>query len=211
MTALRRRWQRSTAIVATGAAAFLGTAIAATPAQAHSKDWSVDCYAVSVDLTNYSKDKDNALTVTAGGKSLLETSFKGEFHKKVDLPKHSKELPVSVKVKAGDDDKFSWEESKSSPVCETESPSPSPSESETSEPSPSESATPSQSASEKPAPSSPETSSSAPAAKPQTGGEDLAETGSSSNTPMIAGVAAAVVVLGGALVAFARKRRSTQG
>ncbi|MFG3253121.1 LAETG motif-containing sortase-dependent surface protein [Streptomyces sp. NPDC048172] len=213
MTALRRRWQRSTAIVATGAAAFLGTAIAATPAQAHSKDWSVDCYAVSVDLTNYSKDDDNKLTITAGDKSLLHTSFKGEFHKKIDLPKHSKELPVSVKVTAGDDDKFSWEDSKSSPVCETESPSPSPSESETTAPSPSAStsASPSESegGGEKPAPSSPETSSSAPAAKPQTGGgEDLAETGSS-NTPMVAGIAAAVVVLGGALVAFARKRRSS--
>ncbi|GAA2100337.1 hypothetical protein GCM10009801_72800 [Streptomyces albiaxialis] len=212
MTALRRRWQRSTAIVATGAAAFLGTAIAATPAQAHSKDWSVDCYAVSVDLTNYSKEKDNKLTITAGEKSLLHTAFKGEFHKKIDLPKHSKELPVTVKVTAGDDEKFSWEDSKNSPVCESESPSPSPTESKPSEPSPSAStsASPSQSASEKPAPSSPETSSSAPAAKPQTGGgEDLAETGSSSNTPMIAGIAAAVVVLGGALVAFARKRRSS--
>ncbi|NGO73044.1 cell wall protein, partial [Streptomyces boncukensis] len=130
MTALRLRWQRSTAIVATGAAAFLGTAIAATPAQAHSKSWSVDCYAVSVKLTNYSQEKDNALTITAGGKQLLATSFKGEFHKKIDLPEHTEELPVSVKVKAGDDDRYSWSGTKQSPVCESESPSPTPTESD---------------------------------------------------------------------------------
>ncbi|MFG3257501.1 LAETG motif-containing sortase-dependent surface protein [Streptomyces sp. NPDC048172] len=213
MTAMRRRWQRSTAIVATGAAAFLGTAIAATPAQAHSKDWSVDCSAVSVDLTGYSAEHDNSLSVTAGDESLVDTSFKGEFHKKIDLPEHSKELPVSVKVTAGDDDKFSWEDAKSSPVCEGESPSPSPSESETSEPSePAEPSEPSETPPSAPtsaAPSSPETSSSAPAAEPRPGGgADLAETGSSSNTPTLVGIAAAVVVLGGGLVAFARKRRS---
>lgn len=211
MTSLRLRWQRSVAIAATGAAAFLGTAIAATPAQAHSHGWSVDCYAVSLDLTNYSQDKDNTLTVTAGDKELLSTTFKGEFHKKLDLPEHSQELKVSTKVVAGDDDQYSWNETKTSPVCETESPSPTPTPSESETTTPSPSTPPSEKPTEEPQPSASESSNSAPAAKPHGGDEDLAETGSSSSTPMIAGIAAAVVVVGGVLVGFARKRRSSQG
>lgn len=204
MTALRLRWQRSVALTATAAAAFLGTAIAATPASAHSHGWEVDCYTVDLNLTNYSQDKENTVKITVGDKTVLSESFHGEYNKKLDLPKHSEELKVTADVVAGDDSKFSWNETKTSPVCESESPSPAPSESETTTPAPS--TPPSQS--ESPQPSAPESSSSAPASKPQGGGEDLAETGSSSNTPMIAGIAAAVVIVGGGLVAFARKRRS---
>ncbi|MCX3060043.1 thioester domain-containing protein [Streptomyces beihaiensis] len=42
-----------------------------------------------------------------------------------------------------------------------------------------------------------------------TGGKNLAQTGSSSATPVIAGAAAVLVVVGGGLVFFLRKRRST--
>lgn len=42
-----------------------------------------------------------------------------------------------------------------------------------------------------------------------TGGTDLAETGSSSATPMIAGIAIALVVLGGAAAFFFRRKKST--
>lgn len=209
MTALRLRWQRSAAITATVATAFLGTAIAATPAQAHSKGWEVDCYSVNLKLTNYSQDKDNTVKITVGDKTVVSETFRGQFAKKVDLPQHTEELKVTADVVAGDDSRFSWNETKTSPVCESESPAPSPSVSEPSSPPPS--STPSQSEAPQPStapPSAPETSTSAPAAKPQGGGEDLAETGSSSNTPMIAGIAAAVVIVGGGLVAFARKRRS---
>lgn len=52
-------------------------------------------------------------------------------------------------------------------------------------------------------------SSPAPAPSPASGGSDLAETGSSSATPVIAGVAVALVVVGGGTVFFLRKRRST--
>ncbi|MDJ1134827.1 LAETG motif-containing sortase-dependent surface protein [Streptomyces iconiensis] len=211
MTALRLRWQRSVAITATAAAAFLGTAIAATPAQAHSHGWSVDCYTVDLNLTNYSQDKDNTVKITVGDRTVLSETFKGEYNKKLDLPKHTEELKVTADVVAGDDSKFSWNESKTAPVCETESPSPSPTESETTTPAPSASPTTTPSQSEAPQPSASESSSSAPAAKPQGGGENLAETGSSSNTPMLVGIAAAVVIAGGGLVAFARKRRSSQG
>jgi LPXTG-motif cell wall-anchored protein len=211
MTALRLRWQRSVAIAATGAAAFVGTAIAAVPAQAHTPQWSVTCDSVSIDLKQYAPEG-NKVTVKAGGKTLVSETFGRSFHKKVDLPKHSKPLDVTAQVVASDGDKFSWgPETKKSPVCEepTKPPAPSPSESEK----PSPSASPSES--DKPAPSPSESTSSAPAEKPvdekpQGGGDDLAETGSSSNTPMIAGIAAAVVVAGGGLVVFARKRRSSQ-
>ncbi|MFI8851769.1 LAETG motif-containing sortase-dependent surface protein [Streptomyces sp. 891-h] len=210
MTALRLRWQRSVAIAATGAAAFVGTAIAAAPAQAHTPQWSVTCDSVSIDLKQYAPEG-NKVTVKAGDKVLIDDTFGRTFHKKVDLPEHSKPLDVTAKVVASDGDQFSWgPETKTSPVCEkpSETPAPSPSESESTPPSPS--ASPSQSASEKPEPSASEPSSSAPAEKPQGGGDDLAETGSSSNTPMIAGIAAAVVIAGGGLVVFARKRRSSQ-
>lgn len=207
MTALRLRWQRSIAIAATGAAAFVGTAIAAAPAQAHTPQWSVTCDSVSIDLKAYAQ-QGNKVTVKAGDKVLVDETFGASFNKKVDLPEHAKPLDVTAQVVASDGEQYSWgPETKSSPVCDTPSPSPTPTASESTSPSPS----PSQSASEKPEPSAPESSSSAPAAKPQGSDQDLAETGSSSNTPMIAGIAAAVVVVGGGLVFVARKRRSAQG
>ncbi|NSC23980.1 LPXTG cell wall anchor domain-containing protein [Streptomyces albus subsp. chlorinus] len=212
--ALRLRWQRSVAIAAAGAAAFVGTAIAAVPAQAHTPQWSVTCDSVSIDLKAYA-DSGNKVTVKAGDKTLIDETFGKTYTKKVDLPEHTAPLKVTAQVVASDDAKFNWgPETKTAPVCDDGKPTPTPSPStpESSSPSPSTSASPSQSASEKPVPSAPETSSSAaPAEKPQGGGGDLAETGSSSNTPMIAGIAAAVVVVGGALVVFARKRRSSQG
>ncbi|MFF8286153.1 LAETG motif-containing sortase-dependent surface protein [Streptomyces albus] len=211
MKALPLRWQRSVAIAATGAAAFVGTAIAAVPAQAHTPQWSVTCDSVSIDLKSYG-DSGNKVLVKAGDKVLIDETFGKEFTKKAELPKHDAPLKVTAQVTAADDAKYSWgPETKEAPVCDTPTkPTPSESESTTPPPSdtPSESATPSQKPSEKPEPSASE-SSSVPAAKPQGGGEDLAETGSSSNTPMIAGIAAAVVVVGGGLVVFARKRRSS--
>jgi LPXTG-motif cell wall-anchored protein len=211
MTALRLRWQRSVAIAATAGAAFLGTAIVASPAQAHTPKWSVDCYSVQIDLTSYAKDKDNTVTLKAGDKTLLTETFKGQFHKKVDLPKHTEPLNVTAQVKAGDGDKFSWgPETKTSPVCESKPPKPTPTD-RPSKPAPTKPAPSTTAPSETPEPTAPESSTSAPASQPQSGGGDnLAETGSSSNTPMIAGIAGAVVVVGGGLVVFARKRRSTQ-
>ncbi|MEW2302844.1 LAETG motif-containing sortase-dependent surface protein [Streptomyces sp. NPDC006655] len=95
-----------------------------------------------------------------------------------------------------------------------ESASPSPSES------PSESATPSPSASESapaesdsPTPSATESSSTAPAGSsdnapsPAVGESNLAETGANSNTGLIAGIAGALVVVGGGAVWFGMRRR----
>ncbi|MGW2341065.1 LAETG motif-containing sortase-dependent surface protein [Streptomyces sp. NPDC001661] len=87
-------------------------------------------------------------------------------------------------------------------ACATEKPS-----------TPPTSAAPSTSApAEKPAPST-----SAPAAAPApsnsaspAGGSDLAETGASSNTPVIAGIAALLVVAGGGVVFALRRKGSAQ-
>jgi LPXTG-motif cell wall-anchored protein len=96
-----------------------------------------------------------------------------------------------------------------SKACETESPSPTPSESS---PAPSESAsTPAES--DTPTPSASESSSTAPATttdnapSPAAGSSNLAETGANSNTGMIAGIAGALVVVGGGAVYFGMRRR----
>ncbi|MEU9154823.1 LAETG motif-containing sortase-dependent surface protein [Streptomyces sp. NPDC048417] len=98
-----------------------------------------------------------------------------------------------------------------STACKSdESSSPSPSESAT--PSPSESAsTPAES--DSPTPSASESSSTAPAGasdnapSPAVGESNLAETGANSNTGLIAGVAGALVVVGGGAVWFGMRRR----
>ncbi|WP_406121575.1 LAETG motif-containing sortase-dependent surface protein [Streptomyces sp. NBC_00989] len=96
-----------------------------------------------------------------------------------------------------------------SKACETESPSPTPSESS---PAPSDSAsTPAES--DTPTPSASESSSTAPATttdnapSPAAGDSNLAETGANSNTGMIAGIAGALVVVGGGAVYFGMRRR----
>ncbi|MFF4316032.1 LAETG motif-containing sortase-dependent surface protein [Streptomyces sp. NPDC001507] len=91
---------------------------------------------------------------------------------------------------------------------------------ESASPSPSDSATPSPSASEttpaesdSPTPSATESSSTAPATtsdnapSPAVGESNLAETGANSNTGLIAGIAAALVVVGGGAVWFGMRRR----
>ncbi|MEV7322082.1 LAETG motif-containing sortase-dependent surface protein [Streptomyces sp. NPDC093970] len=98
-----------------------------------------------------------------------------------------------------------------STACKSEeSSSPSPSDSAT--PSPSESAsTPAES--DSPAPSASESSSTAPAGSsdnapsPAVGDSNLAETGANSNTGLIAGLAGALVVVGGGAVWFGMRRR----
>lgn len=194
MSAIRQRWHRSAAVVATGVAALVGTGIfVASPASAHKPGWEVDCYAVSVNLTNYNENVPNTISIEAGGKPVLtEQKFGREFSKKIDLPKHTSPLEVHLVVKAGDGEQHSRDEKKMSPVCEETPSSPAPS--------------PSESSSEAPAPS--EKPSSAP--KPEGGSDDLAETGASSATPMIAGAAGVVLAAGAGLVFVSRKRRSAQ-
>ncbi|MEU4655581.1 LAETG motif-containing sortase-dependent surface protein [Streptomyces sp. NPDC023723] len=94
---------------------------------------------------------------------------------------------------------------------EEESPTPTPSDS---------SSTPAEEESETPAPSTPaasESESTVPAAdtasnapSPAAGDSNLAETGADSNTGMIAGIAAALVVVGGGAVFFGMRRRGAK-
>ncbi|MFE5396832.1 LAETG motif-containing sortase-dependent surface protein [Streptomyces sp. NPDC056568] len=87
-------------------------------------------------------------------------------------------------------------ESSSTPVEETETPAPAPS---TSAPAPAES--------ESTAPAAVPSNAPSPAA----GDSNLAETGANSNTGMIAGIAAALVAIGGGAVFFGLRRRGAGG
>jgi LPXTG-motif cell wall-anchored protein len=204
VTTNNRSWRRAGALATIATVSALGVGLAAGTAQAHTPVWEVTCTEVSVDLTAYSPKEDNTVTVTVDGKDLLPAeTFKGDFHKKLELPQHDKELTVRLVVKAGDDDKFSRDESKTAPVCDDKpSPSPTPTPSETpSTSTPTPSSTPSTATSSAEVPPA--------STKPSPSG-DLAETGSSSSTPLIAGAAAVVIVAGGGIMWAARKRRSAQ-
>ncbi|WP_250291392.1 LAETG motif-containing sortase-dependent surface protein [Streptomyces atroolivaceus] len=216
MTIPRRSWRGAGAFAAAAVVGLAGGVITAGPAAAHTPTWAVTCSEVTLNLTAYSGDATNEVTVSVvGGDELLApTKFGRDFSTKtpLQLPKHDKELTVRLVVKAGDDDKYSVDQTKTAPVCEgetPETPSPTPTEvtpseapsteppvSETPEPS----ATPSETATEA-APAPAEPSSSAP---------DLAETGSSSATPVIGGAALAVLLAGGGILWSVRKRRSAQ-
>ncbi|MFI1393547.1 LAETG motif-containing sortase-dependent surface protein [Streptomyces sp. NPDC020681] len=205
MTTINRSWRRSGTLVAAAAAGVLAVGMSAGPALAHTPVWSVDCAEVNVKLTNYGNNSENTVTITVDGKDLLPTeTFKNDFEKKLELPKHDKELTVRLVVKASDGDKFSRDETKTAPVCEdntTPPPSATPSPS-TPPTTPAPSQTPSDT------PSTATSSPAAPAPSPTPNG-DLAETGSSSSTPLIAGAAAVIVVAGGGIMWAARKRRTT--
>ncbi|MGX1669236.1 LAETG motif-containing sortase-dependent surface protein [Streptomyces sp. NPDC055400] len=203
----KKTWRTSGALIAAATAGAFGVGLFASPAQAHTPVWEVTCSQVSLDLTNYGSKADNTVTVTVDGKDLLPTAtFQNDFHKKLDLPEHSKELQVRLVVKAADGDQYSRDETKTAPVCEGSTPKPSDTPKPTPTPSkPAETATPTPS--DKPGTA---TSSAAavPSSKPSADSGDLAETGSSSATPLIAGAAAVVIVAGGGLVWATRKRRS---
>ncbi|MFF9507749.1 LAETG motif-containing sortase-dependent surface protein [Streptomyces sp. NPDC014724] len=209
MTIPRRSLRAAGTLAAAAVVGLTGAVLSAGPAAAHTPTWAVTCSEVSLDLTAYNSNVTNQVTVTVDGKDLLPTeAFGREFHKKLELPEHDKELTVHLVVKAGDGENFSRDETKQAPVCEGTTPSPAPSE-DTPTPAPSEgtpsqapvgSATPSEAASE----SAPAAASSSP------GSSDLAETGSSSATPIIAGAAVAVLLAGGGIMWSVRKRRTAQ-
>ncbi|MFI2202709.1 LAETG motif-containing sortase-dependent surface protein [Streptomyces sp. NPDC020192] len=99
-----------------------------------------------------------------------------------------------------------------STACKTESSTPTPPASpkpspSTSAPAESASPTPSDSASH----SAPASAAPSNAPSPAAGSSNLAETGASSNTPLIAGIAGALVVVGGGAVWFGMRRRGARG
>lgn len=126
--------------------------------------------------------------------------------------KPSTEYRVHVKADKYVDEFIEPDVKTPSTPCKTEdTPSPTPSESSSTPSDETESPAPEPSTSA-PAPSQPE--STAPAAvpndnapSPAAGDSNLAETGANSNTGMIAGIAAALVVVGGGAVFFGLRRR----
>ncbi|EST33767.1 hypothetical protein M878_12025 [Streptomyces roseochromogenus subsp. oscitans DS 12.976] len=100
----------------------------------------------------------------------------------------------------------------SSPAVSCKTGSPTPPASSTPKPSPSKSApaespTPSASASS----SAPASAAPSNAPSPAAGSSNLAETGADSNTGLIAGIAGALVAVGGGAVFFGMRRRGTRG
>lgn len=95
------------------------------------------CSEVTLNLTAYSGNATNEVTVSVvGGDDLLATTkFGREYSTKtpLQLPEHDKELTVRLVVKAGDDDKYSFNDTKTAPVCEDDTPSPTPTEATPSE------------------------------------------------------------------------------
>ncbi|MFI8437242.1 LAETG motif-containing sortase-dependent surface protein [Streptomyces sp. NPDC079020] len=206
MTIPRRSWRGAGALVAAAVVGLTGGVISAGPAAAHTPTWVVTCSDVSVDLTNYTSSVANTVTVTVDGKDLLPTeTFGREFHKKLTLPAHDKEVTVRLIVKdGGEGGKFSRDLTETAPVCEDETPKPTPSETKPTEPPVTSTPEPSSTPSEKPSESAP----AVPAPSP--GSPDLAETGSSSATPVIGGAAVAVLLAGGGILWAVRKRRTAQ-
>lgn len=213
MTIPRRSWRGAGVLVAAAVVGLTGGVLSAGPAAAHTPTWAVTCSEVTVDLTDYSSDVPNTVTVTVDGKDLLPTeTFGREFHKKLTLPEHDKPVTVRLVVKDGDDT-HSIDESETAKVCDAE-PTPTPTEPTPTEPTPSESAPSETPSAEKPEPSatpSEQPSESAPAVPaPSPSSPDLAETGTSSTTPVIGGAAVAVLLAGGGILWAVRKRRTVQ-
>ncbi|CAG6398260.1 LPXTG cell wall anchor domain-containing protein [Streptomyces cocklensis] len=206
--------RRSAAIATAGMAAMIGSVVLAGPASAHTPNWSVTCDSVTVDLTAYNSDVRNTVTLTiVGGEgALVDQTFGSAFHFQDALPPHDAPLDLHLVVTAGDGKKFGRDETKTAPVCVKPS---SPSPSTTSPTSPSTTAATTAPATTAPATTPPTTA--APSTSPapvvasttSAGGGDLAETGSSNATPMIAGIAVAVVAAGGGLVFWTRRRGSS--
>ncbi|MFI6104778.1 LAETG motif-containing sortase-dependent surface protein [Streptomyces sp. NPDC051310] len=201
---------RSAAALAAAAAVLgvTGAALSAVPAAAHTPAWSVTCSEVQVDLTDYTADAPNQVTVTVDGKDLLPTrTFGREFHEKLRLPEHDKELTVRLVVKDGSEGgKFSRDETRTAPVCETPAPTPSTTPSPTppaGTPAPAPTPTVTTPSAEVP-PAGPST----PAPEPT--GPGLAETGSSGTAPLIGGAAAAVLLAGGGILWAVRRRRTAR-
>ncbi|WP_330172750.1 LPXTG cell wall anchor domain-containing protein [Streptomyces sp. NBC_01498] len=204
MTVFNRSWRRPGALVTVAAAGALGAGLFAAPAVAHTPAWTVTCSEVSVDLVNYTAGAENTVTLSVDGKDLLPTEkFGGEFHKKIELPKHDKDLTLHLVVKDGSGNDGSLDQEKTAPVCEGTEPGTEPSTTPPATP-PAEEPTP------EPEPSKTTEAAEVPSSQPSPAGDDLAETGSSSTTPLIAGAAAVILVAGAGITWAARKRRTVE-
>ncbi|WP_328316034.1 LAETG motif-containing sortase-dependent surface protein [Streptomyces sp. NBC_00388] len=207
MTVTNRSWRLRGAFIA-AAASVVGVGLCAVPAQAHTPTWSVSCSEVTLDLTAYNAGVTNTVTVSVDGKDILPAeTFGSSISKTLPLGEHTKPLTVHLVVKAGDGDQFSKDDTKTAPVCETPA-SPAPPATKPPKQTPS---APASAPADKPSSGASSPAAAAPAPSPSASAPtDLAETGSSSSTPLIAGAAAVVILAGGGIMFAARKRRSSQ-
>ncbi|MFJ6462407.1 LAETG motif-containing sortase-dependent surface protein [Streptomyces sp. NPDC091387] len=211
MTIPRRSLRAAGTLAAAAVVGLTGVVLTAGPAAAHTPTWDVTCTEVSLHLTAYNDKVTNQVTVTVDGKELLPTeSFGKGLDKTIDLPEHDKALTVHLSVKAGDGDQYSKEDTKQAPVCEGKTPTPTPTPSETKPSETPTTATPSPTDTPSDSPSESASSSAPAAATPSPSSPDLAETGSSSATPIIGGAAVAVLLAGGGIMWSVRKRRTAQ-
>ncbi|MFD7425727.1 LAETG motif-containing sortase-dependent surface protein [Streptomyces sp. NPDC059818] len=211
MTIPRRSLRAAGTLAAAAVVGLTGVVLTAGPAAAHTPTWDVTCTEVSLHLTAYNDKVTNRVTVTVDGKELLPTeSFGKGLDKTIDLPEHDKALTVHLSVKAGDGDQYSKEDTKQAPVCEGKTPTPTPTPSETKPSETPTTATPTPADTPSDSPSESASSSAPAAATPSPSSPDLAETGSSSATPIIGGAAVAVLLAGGGIMWSVRKRRTAQ-
>ncbi|WP_328917202.1 MULTISPECIES: LAETG motif-containing sortase-dependent surface protein [unclassified Streptomyces] len=238
MRKTRQFRRRSAVMAGAGMAALVGAGLFAGSASAHNADWSVTCDAVHVHLTAYDSHARNSVTVSVVGGSVLDSknSFGGSYTFNGALPDHDSAIKVHLVVKAGDSRKYDRDETLTSQPCEKPPTSPpveettTPPVEETTTPPVEETTTPPVEDTTTPpveetttppaeetttppvddttAPTATTTSPAVAGTSSAPGGGDLAETGSSSATPMIAGIAGVAVVAGAGVLFFSRKRRS---
>lgn len=218
VTVFNRSLRRPGALIAVAAAGVLGVGLSAGTAAAHTPNWTVSCSSVTVDLKSYGHGDDlvNEVSLTADGASLISEKFGDKFNKTLAIAKHSKPVELHLVVKAADGGQYNVDEKKTSEVCPgDEEPTPTPTPTKTPETTPPVTETPSGTPTTgTPTPTEEPTSSSpaaVPSSQPSPAGDNLAETGSSSSTPIIAGAAAVVLVAGAGIMWAARKRRTAQG
>ncbi|MFG3138865.1 LAETG motif-containing sortase-dependent surface protein [Streptomyces sp. NPDC048211] len=212
MTIPRRSWRAAGTLAAAAVVGLTGVVLTAGTAAAHTPTWDVTCTEVSLHLTAYNDRVTNEVTVTVDGKEFLPTETFGKgIDKTKALPEHDKPLTVRLVVKAGDGERYSRDESKTAPVCQETPPKPTPTPTETKPSETPTTATPTPASPTPTATPSETASSPAPAAAtPSPSSPDLAETGSSSATPIIGGAAVAVLLAGGGIMWSVRKRRTAQ-
>jgi LPXTG-motif cell wall-anchored protein len=212
MRMTRQNRTRSAVIAGAGIAALAGVGILAAPASAHTGVWSVACDSVSVHLTKYNPGATNSVTLSVDGGAVLasKASFGGGYDFAGPLPAHTTALTLHLVVRAGDGTQYNVDERKTAAPCEK--PPTTPPTTSPSTPPPTTPTTAPPTTTSAPTTAPPTATTGAPVVAGTTSapaGGNLAATGSSSATPVIAGIAVAAVVVGGGAIVLSRRRRSS--
>lgn len=175
-----------TPLLLAGSAAAVGTA-----------EWTLSCDKVSIRVAGYSPEYTNRITLTVGGRTLVDKQqFGASFSQDFAVPAHSEDLPATLTVITDEQPKSPV--TKTGTVTPCPSPSPTPTPSVTPTPTPTATATPTASPSPSKSPSR------KPSPKPTT--PQLADTGGGDQAGTIAAAGAGALVIGGGLVLLTRRR-----